>query len=224
MWVALSRFSQNSGLHDTATVTGQVPGVDIGVVSFTLDSGAGPQPVATANPAEAGFTASTVNSDPQAVGTYHYGARVAGNTDYLGDTSDVEPLTVVDLRGAWCSPGFLGAERRSVVGPERRRDQGDPVQWECQARRSTAPTWCPTCRCSRCLPLLTRGPYKGAGVAGTDPRTQSPNPALNAFNATAAYLTDHIPGYTFDPTLRAAEANGTKTCPIDANGVLTPPQ
>ena len=45
------------------------------------------------------------------------------------------------------------------------------------------------------------GTYKGPGIAGSDPRTQSPNAALNPFNATGAYLTDHIPGYQFDPSL-----------------------
>lgn len=67
--------------------------------------------------------------------------------------------------------------------------------------------------------LTTSGnTYKGPAVSGTDPRTQSPNQALSPFNATGAYLTDHIPGYTFDPALIAAEAGGSDTCPIDNSG------
>jgi len=60
------------------------------------------------------------------------------------------------------------------------------------------------------------GTYKGTGVAGTDLRTLPPNPALNAYNATGAYLTDHIPGFTFDPDLM--EGNESDTCPIDHFG------
>lgn len=80
-----------SVVHDTATVTGAVPGFDpTGAISFTLNG----NPVANADPAEAGFTASTVDSDPLAAGSYTYAASVAGDPNYFGDTSDDEPLTV----------------------------------------------------------------------------------------------------------------------------------
>jgi hypothetical protein len=64
----------------------------------------------------------------------------------------------------------------------------------------------------------TGGTYKGAGVAGSDPRTQSPNAPMNAFNATGAWLTDQIPGFTFDPAV--VGGNESDTCPIDHFGNL----
>jgi hypothetical protein len=66
--------------------------------------------------------------------------------------------------------------------------------------------------------------YSGAPVAGTDPRTdpQQGGVALNAFNATGAYVTDHIPNYSYDP----ARLNGDEsdTCPIDHFGNYKNPQ
>ena len=82
--------------HDTATVTGQVPGFDpSGAISFTLNAA----PVA--NPAEAGFSASTIDSAPLAAGSYTYNASVAGDNNYIGDNSPDEPLTVD--KGNWAS-------------------------------------------------------------------------------------------------------------------------
>jgi hypothetical protein len=66
------------------------------------------------------------------------------------------------------------------------------------------------------------GTYKGPDLAGTDPRTQAL--PLSPFNATGAFLTDHIPGYQFDPSLLAAEENGSDTCPIDNHGNFKVPQ
>lgn len=37
---------------------------------------------------------------------------------------------------------------------------------------------------------------------------------LNAFNATGAFLTEQIPGFSFDPTLIGTE----NACPIDNHG------
>jgi hypothetical protein len=65
------------------------------------------------------------------------------------------------------------------------------------------------------------GTYKGPGVAGTDPRTQPPNAALNPFNAVGAWATDQIPGFTFDPNLAAA--GDDQACPLDAHGVWKTP-
>jgi hypothetical protein len=76
-------------VHDTATVTGAVAGFDIGDVSFTLNG----SPVAN-GAAESGYTARTVDSAPLMSGSYVYNATVAGNDNYLGATSDPEPLSV----------------------------------------------------------------------------------------------------------------------------------
>ena len=79
-----------SVVHDTATVTGAVDGFPIGAISFTLNGGA----VANADPAEAGFAASTVDSAPLVGGSYIYKANVVGNDNYIGDDSPDEPLSV----------------------------------------------------------------------------------------------------------------------------------
>ena len=41
---------------------------------------------------------------------------------------------------------------------------------------------------------------------------------LTPFNATAAYLTEHIPGYGFDPTMVGSDL---ALCPVDHAGNLT---
>jgi hypothetical protein len=91
-------------VHDTATVTGAVPGFDpTGAISFTLNT----NPVANADPAEAGYSASTVDSDPLAAGSYIYKANVAGDDNYFGDDSPDEPLSVRTLgktMGFWGNP------------------------------------------------------------------------------------------------------------------------
>ncbi|MFN8486751.1 MAG: Ig-like domain-containing protein [Caldilineaceae bacterium] len=91
----------SSVVHDTASVGGAVTGFAIGAVSFTLNGNA----VVNANPAETGFTASTVNSAPLAAGSYIYKASVAGNDNYVGDTSADEPLSVPQLG---LTAGFWG--------------------------------------------------------------------------------------------------------------------
>jgi len=79
-----------STVHDTATVTGAVPGFDIGAVTFDRN---GYTPDQT-NPAEPGFAASTVESVQLHAGSYVYTATVAGNDNYIGKTSADEPVIV----------------------------------------------------------------------------------------------------------------------------------
>ena len=79
-----------SVVHDTATVTGQVPGFSIGTISFTLNG----DPVGQIYPPEAGYTATTVDSAPLVSGSYVYAASVADNDNYIGGVSGDEPLTV----------------------------------------------------------------------------------------------------------------------------------
>jgi len=77
-------------VHDTATVSGAVDGFPIGAVSFTLN-GSG---VASDPAADGAATARSVDSAPLAAGSYTYNASVAGGDNYVGATSDDEPLTV----------------------------------------------------------------------------------------------------------------------------------
>ena len=80
-----------SVVHDTATVTGVVPGFDpIGDISFTLNGNGPVGQVA----AEAGYSATTEDSAPLGAGNYMYNASVAGDDNYFGDDSPNEPLTV----------------------------------------------------------------------------------------------------------------------------------
>ena len=77
-------------VHDTATVSGAVPGFAIGAVSFTLNGSAvanDPAPDGTA-------TARSEDSAPLAAGSYKYAASVAGNDNYIGASSGDEPLSV----------------------------------------------------------------------------------------------------------------------------------
>jgi hypothetical protein len=60
--------------------------------------------------------------------------------------------------------------------------------------------------------VLTNAPtYSGSPVQGTGVAC-----ALNAFNATGAFLTDKIPGFQFDCTVM--QAGGSDACPIDSFG------
>lgn len=116
-------------------------------------------------------------------------------------------------RGAWCSPGFwknASDAAWALTGHTRSEYFNSTVYDQFYgATFGTNPTL-------NTVLATIGGTYKGAGVSGTDPRTQSPNPALNAFNAVGAFLTDHIPGYTFDPAVMLA--GGSDACPIDNFG------
>lgn len=79
--------------HDTAAVSGEVAGFPIPAISFTLNT----SPVAN-DTTEAGYDATSVATAPLAAGSYVYQASVAGDDNYLGDTSEEEPFTVVDAR------------------------------------------------------------------------------------------------------------------------------
>jgi len=115
--------------------------------------------------------------------------------------------------GGWCSPGFWGHAEAGAwalidVSPSELFNTtvspgfyGSPL--------ATDPTL-------NTVLTAKGGTYKGPGVPGTDARTMPPNEALNAFNATGAYLTDHIPGFAYDPA--KLHGNESDTCPIDHFG------
>jgi hypothetical protein len=176
---AVTSVFSGSVVHDTATVTGQVAGFGIGDVSFTLNS----NPVstsATADP-DSSVTARSVDSDPLAVGTYHYAASVAGNSNYLGANSDDEPLEV--KAGAWCSPGFWKntSDANWALTGYNRTDLFN----------STAvPNWYDTP-----LPVATtlQDVLNNPSIAGP-----SGPLGLTAFNAVGAMLSDAIPGFDWN--------------------------
>jgi hypothetical protein len=122
--------------------------------------------------------------------------------------------------GAWCSPGFWGRAQQgawNLVAPITQTSLFNSTVYDSfyGATFVADPTL---------ITVLTTtgGTYKGPGVAGTDPRTDPAQGgvALNAFNATGAYLTDLIPGYAYDPGLLNADEDESDTCPIDHFGTF----
>jgi hypothetical protein len=127
-----------------------------------------------------------------------------------------------ETQGAWCSPGFWGQALDGaweLIGVTR-FDVIDPPAVAARFNSTVKPTFWNGDDFAADPTLNTvlnanGGTYKGAPVAGTDPRTADPN-ALNAFNATGAWLTDQIPGYEYDPAVK--NAGGSNACPIDHHG------
>jgi len=120
-------------------------------------------------------------------------------------------------QGAWCSPGFWGHADDAawaLIGVSKDLPFNGNVSTAFYGQDLSLDV--------SVFTVLTAsgGTYKGPGIAGTDPRTQPPNPALNPFNATGAFLTDHIPGFAYDPTVLN---NTTEACPIDSHGNFKTP-
>jgi hypothetical protein len=108
--------------------------------------------------------------------------------------------------GAWCSPGFWKNARDSawaLTGASKSDFFNDEVyDYWYGATFAANPTL---------ETVLNDAPtYSGSPLAGTS------GYALNAFNATGAYLTDQIPGYSFDWSVM--QAGGSNACPIDSFG------
>lgn len=113
-----------------------------------------------------------------------------------------------DEDGAWCSPGFwrnAGDGAWAFAGHSRTELFNATVQpvWY-GASFAANPTLGTV--------LATPQTYSGPPLAGTS------GYALNAFNATGAYLTDELPGFRFDEAVMTA--GGSDACPIDHFGNL----
>lgn len=151
-------------------------------------------------------------------------STLPGNVSAAADGGKKPQLTVSHgcrpfNKGAWCSPGYWGRAQAgawTLIGRDKSELFNVTVYDKFYGATFTVDPSLNTVLTS------TGGTYKGAGVSGTDPRTQSPNEPLNAFNATGAFLTDLIPGYTFDPTV--VSNNASDTCPIDHFGNFKTPQ
>src|SRR5262249_57016337 len=76
-------------VHDTASVTGQVAGFDIGAVSFTLDAVS----VGTSGSADGSATARSVDSAPLAAGSHTYNASGTGHSQNPGANRAHQPPT-----------------------------------------------------------------------------------------------------------------------------------
>ena len=111
------------------------------------------------------------------------------------------------LNGAWCSPGFW---RNATAGAwaltgYSRADFFNVTVFDAWYGNTYGVD--PTLDT-----VLTTdgGTYKGPPVPGTS------GYALNAFNATGAFLSNQIPGYQFD--WNVMQAGGSDACPIDHFG------
>jgi len=111
------------------------------------------------------------------------------------------------LTGAWCSPGFwMNATKEAwALTGHSQRDWFNLTVFDVWYGATFAAD-------PALITVLTTngGTYKGPPVPGTS------GYALNAFNATAAFLTDGIPGYAFD--WNVMQAGGSDACPIDHFG------
>jgi len=118
-------------------------------------------------------------------------------------------------RGAWCSPGFWmnALDAAWALTGQNKTDLFNTTVYDTFYGSGVAPL--ATDPTLATVLTTNGGLYKGPGIAGTDPRTAAPN-ELNPFNATGAFLTDHIPGFSFDPAVMAA--GGSDACPIDHHG------
>lgn len=131
---------------------------------------------------------------------------------YDGNTKNAQ-LTISHgcrpfTHGAWCSPGFwrnatdaawaLTGYSRNALFNTTVYDHWYGAPFAVDPTLNTVLT-------------ASGGTYKGAPVPGTS------GYALNAFNATGAFLTDNIPGYDFDYNDLLLN-DDSQTCPIDHFG------
>jgi hypothetical protein len=154
------------------------------------------------------------------VSAWYAPATLPGNVSATSPGTVKKPQLVVShgcrpftRQSAWCSPGYWGhaeAGAWALIGRSPSELFNATVYSGMYGNTFGADPTLDT------VLGTTGGTYKGPGVSGSDARTQSPNAPLNAFNATGAWLTDLIPGYTFDPAI--VEGNESDTCPIDHFG------
>jgi hypothetical protein len=134
------------------------------------------------------------------IASAYYKGKVKGNVQ-LVVSHGCRPF--VD-KGAWCSPGYwrnASDAAWTLTGVNKTDLFNDTVVPDFYDTASIAnPTL---------IQVLTT---PGANTFGA----ASAPYGLNAFNATGAFLTDQIPGFSFDP----ARVGDDKACPIDNHGVF----
>jgi hypothetical protein len=141
-------------------------------------------------------------------------STLPGNVTASYDGKDKNPQLVIShgcrpfTDGAWCSPGFwrnATAGAWTLTGFSKTDLFNDNVYDYWYGATFVANPTLET--------VLNNAPtYSGAPLAGTS------GYALNAFNATGAFLTNNIPGFQFD--WNTMVAGGSNACPIDHFGNL----
>jgi len=116
----VTSIATGSVVHDTASLAGAVSGFTAPAITFTfytnsLCTGDGTSVANTGADESNSSLVRSANSAALAAGSYSYKASVAGNSNYLGDSSDCEPLTV---NAFWCSPGFWAQNYQNLVGTD----------------------------------------------------------------------------------------------------------
>ena len=140
-------------------------------------------------------------------------ASLIGNVSaaYVGTTRNVQLVISHGCRpftddGAWCSPGFWR--------------NAEPAAWALTGfspsdlfNTNVFNVWYgATFAVNPTLGTVLNNPptYSGPPLAGTSGHL------LNAFNATGAFLTDHIPGFSF--SFSVMQSGSSTACPIDHHG------
>lgn len=112
-------------------------------------------------------------------------------------------------QGAWCSPGYWGNAQDAAwaLTGKAKTDlfNTNVYDYFYGATFAADPTL-------YTVLSANGGTYKGSPVPGTS------GYALNAFNATGAFLTDNIPGYAFSLDVMLNGNGSTDACPIDNHG------
>ncbi len=150
------------------------------------------------------------------IGQWHDPSTLPGNVvaSYDGTAKNAQLVISHGCRPfdnskpAWCSPGFWGHARDgawTLIGV-------DQLTTLFNGNVSTSYYGADLDPDVLLTTVLGNAPtYSGAPLQGTGIPC-----ALNAFNATGAYLTDKIPGYHFDCTFQTQD--DSTTCPIDSFG------
>jgi hypothetical protein len=188
---AVTSVFSGSVVHDTATVTGQVSGfAPTGAISFTLNG----NPVANDPSADGSATARSVDSAPLTAGNYTYNASIAGDSNYEGDTSEDEPLSVKN--GTFCSPGFW--------------KNASDAAWA-KTGYSRTDSFNDTVAAAGFYPEIDPDQTLDYVINNNNLYGQAGQYNLTGANAVGAFLSSQIPGFVW---------NGTQvdTCPLSNNG------
>jgi hypothetical protein len=154
----------------------------------------------------------TSNGTFKYVSDYYTPGTLIGTVSATYDGKSTAQLTISHgcarvTNGAWCSPGFWRNAQDgawALTGFNRNVDTFNPNVYNVWYGALLSP--------DQTLQFVLDNPqtYSGAPNAGT---SRYP---LNAFNATAAMLTDSLPGYSFN--FAVMTSGSAEACPIDHFG------